>query len=78
MNKDGYCKECKCHWKEHRNMDHKNILEKVKKTVTVEEILEKYKAAQKNASNEEQVIKNVETEEKKLSDEFQVTVQEIR
>ena len=59
-------------------MDHKNILEKVKKTVTVEEILEKYKAAQKNASNEEQVIKNVETEEKKLSDEFQVTVQEIR
>ena len=59
-------------------MDHKNILEKVKKTVTVEEILEKYQAAKKNASNEEQVIENVQKEEKKLSDEFQVTVQQIR
>merc|ERR1712130_817448 len=78
MKDDGFCKHCKCHWTKHRNMDHKNILEKVKKIVTVEHILEKYNAADKNAKNEKQVIKNVEHEEKKLSDEFQVTVQEIR
>ena len=78
MNGDGFCKHCKCHWTHHRNMDHKNILEKVKKIVTVDHILEKYKAADNNAKNEKQVIKNVEQEENKLSDEFLMTVQEIR
>ena len=78
MNSDGYCKHCKCHWSDHRNMDHKNILEKEKKIVTVEEMLEKYKDADKNEKSEKNVIKNVEHEQQKLSDEFQVTVQNIR
>ena len=78
MNANGYCKKCKCHWREHRNMDHKLILEKVKRIVNVEEILEKYQVAVKNARSEEQVIENVEQQEQMLSDEFQNTVKEIR
>ena len=68
MNSDGYCKHCKCHWSDHRNME----------IVTVEEMLEKYKDADKNEKSEKNVIKNVEHEQQKLSDEFQVTVQNIR
>ena len=41
-------------------------------------MLEKYKDADKNEKSEKNVIKNVEHEQQKLSDEFQVTVQNIR
>ena len=78
MNSKGVCMKCGCGWQEHRNMDHKNILEKEKKIVTVAEIYENYKSATKNADSEQTVINNVEQEEKRLSDEFQSTVKEIR
>ena len=78
MESSGNCRHCKCHWSAHTNMDHKLIMEKEKKIISVEEMLEKYQDADAKGKEKENVIKNVERKEKALTDEFHQYLRKIR